>query len=119
MRIHSMCVASLMLCSVSTVHVDLSCGDHCWVFSSGSILLSRRGGVELLVLCTLSLLLVSVLVLKLCLEELEATGQSRLRVWKTFRVGNHHLGGDVEAQRRCLLQHEEGISVVQDRLGIG
>ena len=41
-------------------------------------------------------------------------GQSR-----PLRVGHHHLGCDVEAKRRCLLQHEDGIPAAYDRLGIG
>ena len=28
------------------------------------------------------------------------------RVWKRLRVGHHHLGEDVEAKRRRLLQHD-------------
>ena len=31
----------------------------------------------------------------------------------------HHPGVDVEAKRRCLHQHDEGMPAVHDRAGIG
>ena len=39
-------------------------------------------------------------------------------VWKRLRVGGHHSRVDVEAKRRCLHQHDEGMPVY-DRAGTG
>ena len=46
-------------------------------------------------------------------------GQSRPRVWKRLQVGCHHLSVDGDTQRRYLLQHDEGIPAVRERVGIG
>ena len=36
-----------------------------------------------------------------------------------MRVGGHHPGANVDAQRRCLHQHDEGMPAVHDRAGVG